>query len=292
MSPYDASQRPTVSDIESLQREVEGLKREKERLAAELRQVNRERVEYLQNVSHQLVAPLNAIKWHIENLTETRLGVERAQKVLRSIYSQSTIAVHLAKNFALMSNLEADHALTALKEPLQPVNLCALMINLADDFQPLGWDKGIQITVKKDLLEAAPNVLAMKPLISQVFSNIIENAVKYSDRRSIVVISGQHDGQTDKVSVRVASRGIPLTEEAKLRAFERGYRSADAKNQYPSGTGFGLYIARRIVEIHEGEISAATEDLGHAVFTVTLSVSGLKGKARIREPKDRSPYRR
>ena len=94
-------------------------------LERQIEQVNRERVEYLQNVSHQLVAPLNAIKWHIENLTESRISVERGKKVLRSIYSQSTIAVHLAKNFALMSNLEADHALTALKEPLQAVSLCA-----------------------------------------------------------------------------------------------------------------------------------------------------------------------
>src|SRR5437868_6425465 len=88
---------------------------------AELRnrvqQVEKEQTEYLQNVSHQLVAPLNAIKWHIENLTEGRLSVDRARKVLRSVYSQATIAVHLAKNFNLMSNLEGEHALTTLKEP-------------------------------------------------------------------------------------------------------------------------------------------------------------------------------
>lgn len=292
MSSSDAPRRPAASDIESLRREVETLKKEKGRVEDQLRQVNRERVEYLQNVSHQLVAPLNAIKWHIENLTHARMGVDRAQKVLRSIYSQSTIAVHLAKNFALMSNLEADHELSALKEPLQPVNLCALMINLADDFQPLGWDKDIQIQVNKDPLEGAPAVLAMKPLISQVFSNIIENAVKYSHRGSSVIISGRHDSQSDTVSVEVTNRGIPLTEEAKLKAFERGYRSSEAKNQYPAGTGFGLYIARRIVEIHEGEISAVNDHQGRAIFTVTLSVGGLKGKARIREPKDRSPYRR
>src|SRR5689334_24423840 len=113
-----------------------GLEEENRHLKEELAAVNRERIEYLQNVSHQLVAPLNAIKWHIENLTEGRLSVDRAKKVLRSIYSQSTIAVHLAKNFALMSNLEEDHALTALKEPLQKISLCALAINLADDFQP------------------------------------------------------------------------------------------------------------------------------------------------------------
>lgn len=259
-------------------------------LERQLDQVNHERVEYLQNVSHQLVAPLNAIKWHIENLTDSRISVERAKKVLRSIYSQSTIAVHLAKNFALMSNLEADHALTALKEPLQAVSLCALLINLADDFQPLGWDRNIQIEVTKHPLESAPEVLVMKPLISQVFSNIIENAVKYSHENTTILVDGQYNPDVDTVSVTVRNRGIKLpVNEADV--FERGYRGSEAKSKYPAGTGFGLYIAKRIVQIHEGEISVSTDSVGRAAFTVTLSVRGLEGKARVRGSKDRPSYR-
>ena len=130
--------------------EIQLLKEEIVRLKDQLSKNDRERIEYLQNVAHQLVAPLNAIKWHIENLTQARIGVDRGKKVLRSVYSQATQAVHLAKNFALMSNLEGDHALTAMREPLQPVNLCQLMVNLADDFQPQGWDKEIHVSVDND----------------------------------------------------------------------------------------------------------------------------------------------
>jgi signal transduction histidine kinase len=202
-------------------------------------------------------------------------------------YSQSTIAVHLAKNFALMSNLEEDHALTALKEPLQPVSLCRLLINLADDFQPLGWDKQVQISVDNTPFERAPDVLAMKPLISQVFSNVIENAVKYSDNDSKIRINGQYDLKGNVVTVNVASHGIPLPLNA-ADVFERGFRSDKAKNKYPAGTGFGLYIARRIVEIHEGAISAHMTERGDAVFSVSLTVGGLEGKARLRDPKDRA----
>jgi signal transduction histidine kinase len=268
---------------------------ELEKRCAELQRrlddIRTEQTNYLQNVSHQLVAPLNAIKWHIENLTAGRLtNVERAKKVLRSVYSQSTIAVHLAKNFALMSNLEEDHALTALKEPLQEVSLCRLAINLADDFQPLGWDRNIQIRVVNASLEKAPDVLAMKPLISQVFSNIIENSVKYADNDSEVRIEGSYDPQNDTVSVNFISRGIPLPVDTR-QLFDRGFRSDQAKNKYPAGTGFGLYIAKRIVEMHEGNISAKTTSNGVAVFTVSLSVSGLSGKARFRDPKDRSSRR-
>jgi signal transduction histidine kinase len=266
------------------------LERENKQLRGELERVNQERTEYLQNVSHQLVAPLNAIKWHIENLTSNRIGVERAQKVLRSIYSQSTIAVHLAKNFALMSNLDADHALTALKEPLQEVNIFGLLVNLADDFQPLGWDKELKISVINGALEDAPYVLAMKPLISQAFSNIIENAVKYSRRGTEILVDGSYHEPSDTVSVTITNLGIPLTHENATRIFERGYRTDEARSSYPAGTGFGLYIAKRIIEIHEGAVSAIGDGTVRAVFEVVLPVKALQGKARQRGPKDDSPY--
>jgi signal transduction histidine kinase len=268
------------------------LQKENARLRSELDRVTGERIEYLQNVSHQLVAPLNAIKWHIENLTAGRISLDRAKKVLRSIYSQSTIAVHLTKNFALMSNLDADHALTALREPLQPINLHQLLVNLADDFQPLGWDKGLKISVDDGPLTKAPEILAMKPLISQAFSNIIENAVKYSNRDSNITIDGYYQKAEDSVVINITNKGIPLTTDEIANIFERGYRTREAKNLYPAGTGFGLYIAKRIVDIHEGKITAHTNNVGRTVFQVVLSVRGLEGKTRERATKDDSPYRR
>ena len=260
-------------------------------LQDELGKLRKERVEYLQNVSHQLVAPLNAIKWHIENITNNRVGVDRAKKVLRSIYSQATIAVHLAKNFALMSNLDADHALTALKEPLQEVPVLPLVINLADDFQPIGWDKNIKISVLSDSgLNDAPPIVAMKPLVSQAFSNVIENAVKYSKAGSEILISGKHDTKDDVVSVTVENSGILLRPDDCETIFERGFRTTDAQNLYPAGTGFGLYIARRIITLHEGRVAARPTRNG-AIFEIHLPIRALEGKARHRGSKDHSPRR-
>lgn len=270
------------ADQNLLQRRVEQLEKENKKLAEDLKRVDQERIEYLQNVAHQLVAPLNAIKWHIENLTSNRVSVERAKKVLRSIYSQSTIAVHLAKNFALMSNIEADHSLAALKEPLQEVNLCQLLVNLADDFQPLGWDKDLTISVVNAGFEHAPCVWAMRPLLSQAFSNVIENAVKYSNRHSEISITGEYDKRSDIVTVSVANRGIPLPSNDVGRIFERGYRTDAAKNLYPAGTGFGLYIANRIVDIHEGAISASMNQDGVVKFEIALPARALENRGRKR----------
>jgi len=254
---------------------------ENKALLERMDQVEHERVEYLQNVSHQIVAPLNAMKWHIENLTEARVGIERGKKVLRSIYSQATLAVHLAKNFSLMSNLEGDHALSSMREPLQEVELRRLLVNLVDDFQPSGWNQDIKLIVDDPHFPSSPDILAIKPLISQVFSNILENAVKYSNSGTRVIVRGEHLSSQGKFAVHVRNQGIPLRDDDMDKVFERTFRSEDAKRRYPAGTGFGLYIAERIVAIHEGAIKASVEE-GWTVFTVELSVSGLKGKARIR----------
>jgi signal transduction histidine kinase len=270
--------------VADLEEQIARLSQENEHLRQELRRIDQDRIEYLQNVSHQLVAPLNAIKWHIENLTSGRIGVERAEKVLRSIYSQSTIAVHLAKNFALMSNLEADHSLKALREPLQPVRILSLLINLADDFQPLGWDKNLTIFIPDETeLTHAPDVLAMKPLLSQAFSNVIENAVKYSDVDSEIVVDGTYIEASDVISVTVTNRGISLPEENVDAIFQRGHRTDAAKNLHPAGTGFGLYIARRIIDIHEGVIGATHDDTGRVVFEIVLPTRALEGKGRQRD---------
>lgn len=273
----------TKVKINNLGKRLVQLEKENSELRSQFKQIEKDRIEYLQNVSHQLVAPLNAIKWHIENLTEGRLmNIDRIRKVLRSVYSRATIAVHLAKNFNLMSNLEADHALSALKEPLKEINLCKLLINLANDFQPLAWDKEVRIEVKDEGFDSAPSVWAMQPLVSQVFSNIIENAVKYSSAGTKILIDRYYQRETDSVAVRVRNRGIILKDEDLQRIFDRGTRSPEAKSVYPAGTGFGLYIARRIVEIHEGTINAKTDRDGWVTFTVTLSVRSLEGKARKR----------
>lgn len=269
---------------EEAETELKKLRAEIQALNKRIAQIEQERLEYLQNVSHQIVAPLNAMKWHIENLTEARVGIERGKKVLRSVYSQASLAVHLAKNFSLMSNLEGDHALSTMREPLQKVELRRLLVNLSDDFQPLGWDQDIKIIVEDHHFDKYPEILAIKPLISQVFSNILENAVKYSNKGTSIIVRGSHDPIQERFLVYILNKGIPLKEDEKTKVFERTFRSEDAKRRYPAGTGFGLYIAERIVAIHEGSITASTDN-GWTKFTVSLPVSGLEGKAGFRASK-------
>src|SRR5205823_493960 len=108
--------------------EIARLRAETAALRAELSEARKSNQQYLQNVAHQLTAPLGAIKWSIEALKDSGVSLTRKSKLLSSIYSQATILVHLIKNFALMSNLEADLELGQFREPLEPVDILRLCI--------------------------------------------------------------------------------------------------------------------------------------------------------------------
>src|ERR1700730_12985619 len=166
--------------------ELTALKSENAALGTELTEARKSNQQYLQNVAHQLTAPLGAIKWSIEALKDSGVSIQRKYKLLSSIYSQATILVHLIKNFALMSNLEADLELGQFRERPEPVDVLRLCINIANDFQPQAAESEKKIVVDEDSFRKAlqdKRVQMVKNLIAQAVSNLLENAVKYADSR-------------------------------------------------------------------------------------------------------------
>jgi two-component system sensor histidine kinase VanS len=242
--------------------ELAVLRAENAALRKQLEEITKTSSQYLQNVAHQLTAPLNAIKWSIEAIRKPEVPIARKGKLLSSIYSQGTILVHLIKNFALMSNLEADLELGQFRDKPEQLDLIRLAINLANDFEPQAAEKGQHIDVNANSFSQALNgrtVMAVKNLIAQALSNLLENAVKYADLRTVIGVSAvsvPYAGGLTGLGIRVSSKGIPLRAEEIKRVLERGFRGAAARSRVPAGTGIGLYLAKRIMEIHQGTIVA------------------------------------
>jgi signal transduction histidine kinase len=165
----------------SVTTESKHLKAELARMKAEVEQSQAQSRQYLQNVAHQLSAPLGAIKWSIEALKDTSVPIRRKGVLLSSIYSQATILIHLIKNFSLMSNLEHDHELGQFRDQPEPIDVTALAINLSNDFQPQTHEREQTILVDNASFERTfgnNRILMVKNLVAQALSNLLENAVK------------------------------------------------------------------------------------------------------------------
>ena len=244
-----------MTNIESLHADNEKLRDEVKSLRKEVAEVRETSQKYLQNVAHQLTAPLGAIKWSIEALKDDKVPVVKKQQLLRSVYGQATILVHLIKNFTLMSNLEADLELGQFRVKPEPVDVKRLAINLANDFQPQAYDVEKKIIVDDNSFAKAigEKKLSMeKNLVAQALSNLLENAVKYADNSTEIMITAERAPTAVKISV--TSIGIPLNNEERGRLTERGFRGKAARQRVPAGTGIGLYLANRVMQLHQGAI--------------------------------------
>lgn len=242
-------------------REVEELRAENIRLKQELEETRRNSTRYLQNVAHQLTAPLNAIKWNIEAIKDEKVPIPRKRNLLSSIYSQGTILVHLIKNFSLMSNLEADHELGQFRDQPERVSPLRLAINLVGDFEPQAAETSKKIEVHMlsfDNIFERKELLVVKNLVAQALSNLLENAIKYSDTGTTIHVEAVTGTQREKdktyCGITVRNIGLPILPSEVKTLADRGFRGNAAKQKIPGGTGIGLYIANRIMELHEGLI--------------------------------------
>jgi signal transduction histidine kinase len=268
--------------MENSDQKIQELQAEVARLKGELEETRRSTTRYLQNVAHQLTAPLNAIKWNIEAIKDEKIPIPRKKNLLSSIYSQGTILVHLIKNFSLMSNLEADHELGQFREQPERVSPLRLAINLAGDFEPQAAETSKKIEVHLptfDKLLKDKSLLVVKNLVAQALSNLLENAIKYSnigttiDVEAISVTSKQTGKTMCGFSVR--NTGLPILPQEIKKLSERGFRGSAAKQKIPAGTGIGLFIAYRIMELHEGIIQVnakGTETRMSLLFPVSRIV--------------------
>jgi two-component system phosphate regulon sensor histidine kinase PhoR len=237
--------------------EIEQLKLENARLLRELEKSREKSRKYLQNVAHQLTAPLGAIKWSIEALKDESVPFKRKMNIYHSIYSQATILVHLIKNFSLMSNLEVGHELGEFKKDLESIDLHRLTVNLANDFQPQAYreDERKKILVIDDTFRKIlgnKQVSMVKNLIAQAISNLLENAVKYADEETEIIINAEK--VKDGVGISIVSIGVPIQKAEIDKIFERDYRGNLARQKVAPGTGIGLYLATKIIQVHDGRI--------------------------------------
>ena len=250
-----------MTETQQLQQDVENLKKQ-------LGESQRRSRVYLQNVAHQLTAPLGAIKWNIEALEDEVIPVHQKQKLLKSVRSQATILVHLIKNFALMSNLDADEELGQLGNQIN-VDLKRLAFDLAGDYRPQADEVEKKIYVDAESFDNILDdrkILVEKNLVAQALSNLLENAVKYADTQTTIRISAEKVGG---IGVSVLSIGLPIQQGDKDKVFERSFRGSEAKQKVAAGTGIGLYLAKRIMTLHQGDILLQC-DRKQSRFTLVL----------------------
>jgi len=227
-----------------------------------IKQLERQREEFVANVSHELRTPLSLIKGYVETLLDgARNNPEVAERFLQIIERNTNrLDLHIQDLLAI-SALESGK----MKLELQPVELRQLVEKVFNDLHSRAENRGIKLVNELPVMTAN----ADGNRVDQVLANLVDNAIKYGRAQGTVTVGGE---KTDagKLEIFVRDDGPGIPPEALDRVFERFYRVDKARSRDQGGTGLGLSIVKHIVQSHGGEVWAKSELGKGTTFFFTL----------------------
>jgi signal transduction histidine kinase len=230
--------------LEQLRQEQHETEREREQVAR-LRALDELRRGFVSAVSHELRTPLTCVKTSVELLSATSDGFSAEQVEL-----VRTIEHHVGRLEALLTDLLEIIKLEAGQITLskQPTDLRLLVSRAVETVRPLS-DRKDQ-SVHLDWPEIVSQVEVDRRRIEQVLNNILSNAVKFTPRQGRIEVRMTETAHSLRVCVADSGPGIPDKDQAHI--FDKFYVVADGRGL--SGLGLGLFVAREMIELHEGHI--------------------------------------
>jgi two-component system, OmpR family, phosphate regulon sensor histidine kinase PhoR len=232
-------------------------------------QTERERVEktrrdFIANVSHELRTPLTSIQGYAETLLDTAQENGHAREFLEVIRKNAARMSRLTEDLLTLARVESGEQ----RFDMQPVTPAELLHEAVQSFREIARIQGTELQVE----DCAPGpVNADREAIHQVFSNLIDNALKYGASGGRIVLGARPVASGVEFCVRDFGPGI--SSEHLPRLFERFYRVDKARSRESGGTGLGLAIAKHIVLAHGGTIRAESELNHGSAFLFSLPAS-------------------
>lgn len=228
----------------------------------ERRQLEHVRRDFVANVSHELRTPIGALSLLAEALTgETDTDV--VARLAERLTAEADRAARMIEELLDLSRIEAQ------RPPARdPVSLDTVVQQAVDRVRPAADRKGVDIVTSRRI-DGLPAVPGDEIELVSAVSNLLDNAVKYSDRNSTVRIKVRH-GPAGWAEVTVRDRGIGIPPKDIDRIFERFYRVDRARSRETGGTGLGLSIVRHVANNHGGEVAVTSEEGAGSTFVLRL----------------------
>ncbi len=225
-----------------------------------VKQIENIKKDLVANVSHELRTPLTAIKGYIETL-EDELSTEQF-KYVDTIKKNTERIINIVDDLLNLMSLEDVSSKLFISE----VNLKLLIEQILPTFEQRLKAKGLKFELVFDA--NVPAIKADSFRLEQVFVNLIDNAIKYSDKGVIRIRVSRED--EDTIRITIEDEGIGIAETHQERIFERFYTVDKSRSRKSGGTGLGLSIVKHIILLHDGNIRVESKEGKGTKFIIHL----------------------
>jgi signal transduction histidine kinase len=231
----------------------------------ELQRVNKIRRDFVANVSHELKTPATSLRLLAEGLEETiDEDPVQARLFAAQLKKETERFSHLITDLLDLARLESEERV----ENPAPVDVRGVLMSVLVRMRRVARKKNIILQWKRFGRAAQYTVLGDETQLNSMFTNLVDNAVKYTPPGGRVEVTGDCEGSELVIRVRDTGIGIP---EGKLpRIFERFYRVDKARSKETGGTGLGLSIVKHTAENHGGRVTVESTLGEGSTFTVYL----------------------
>jgi signal transduction histidine kinase len=229
-----------------------------------IQEANRLKTEFVSMVSHELRTPLTSIQGYAELMLEDEQLAEEQRESLTIVKNNSDRLLGLINDLLDLSRIEAGR----LDLHRTSLDVARLIREVAGSLRPLIEAKRQQFRL--DLAGQLPAVWADQDRVTQILTNLISNAHKYTLAEGSITVAARRDDGF--VRVDVSDTGIGLSPEDQAQLFTKFFRAHDRLPQAGRGTGLGLAITRLLVELHGGRITVSSAPGHGSTFSFSLPV--------------------
>lgn len=220
-----------------------------------LKQLDRIKDQFVSDVSHELRTPLTNICLYLDLLKRTVNDPDRAARYLETLTRESERLTNLINDLLSLSSLTAD---AVAFEPIT-LDINHLLKGLVEDRSTLAASRGLNLTMTAD--ESIPKITGDERMLTQVFNNLLTNAMNYTSDGGRISLRTYARSRTDRqwVVVEVEDNGLGIPPDEITMIFRRFYRGRASQNTSVAGTGLGLPICKEIIDRHNGRITVESD---------------------------------
>lgn len=212
---------------------------------------------FMMAITHELKTPIAVAKLNLETLQKHKLEENKQQKLIQATLQEANRLNTLTNNILISSQLEGGGYEIAREE----LDFSLLAASCLQDFHNRFPDRKIKEAIENDV-DLSGDALLLQILVN----NLLENAVKYSLKETLIYFSVTKKNK--EAVLQVADEGPGIADEEKKKVFERFYRIGNEQVRKTTGTGLGLYLCKKIALDHSADINVTNNHPAGSIFTV------------------------